>query len=469
MKKIITLFFLISITLLLSSETEKKIISGIIRKELSPYFVSENLIVPKDSILIIKPGVSILFQGNYQIEINGKIFAIGAKKDSIYFGSIKDNGWNGINLYQKTKSDSSIFKYCVFFKADTHNPKYKTEKSALTISNYNFVKIENCSFYSNKANYGGAVSIFSSNVVFDKCKFYMNYGVFLGGAIVISAKSFVKIYNSIFERNTTDFYGGAIFIDKKSFMTVSNTLLDKNGAVNGGAISIKSASMALINCTITANNANFAGGLEISQRSDITIINSIIWGNIAAENDNLKINDNSLVELKYSITERDDIAERLDNFHTEKILYTNPKFNLTGKNPFSLADNSPAIDAGLVDIVKNLVPENDLAGNKRIVGKSIDIGAYEKNEKTLEKKTNYKLFFLRYNISDEKFEGIIKFKWNSEKPALIKIINDDADLIREIKIDKPKKGENTYIWDGLSLNNEQMNPGVYFFRVYKIK
>ena len=450
-------------------EKRLNIISGVISKDLSPYIISEDKIVPPDSTLIIKPGVTIFFQGKYSLKIEGKILAIGTKKDSIYFGALKKEGWKGIELYQESKKDTSIFKYCNFFKADTRNSQYKTEKSALTISHYNYVKLENCTFYSNYANYGGAISIFSSSVYMRNCKFLHNNALFLGGAISISAKSFVKIFNSYFERNISDYYAGAIYIDKGSFCIIGNSLFAKNGANIGGAIVGKSATLHIINSSITANNAMESGALDFSENCDITIINSIIWGNIASKNDNITIDNTSSVEIKFSVTERGDIAENLDNFHTEHLLFVNPKFNLTGNNPFSLSDNSPCIDAGSNLPVKNIIPNTDLAGQKRIAGKSIDIGAFEKNEKSLIEKTNYKLFFLKYNLSTESFEGKITFRWNSKHPVLIKIIDDKANIVKEILIKKPKQGENIFIWNGLSTNNKYMDPGVYFYRIFEIK
>ncbi len=460
---VIALFFVSS---LFSSE-KPFILSGKITKDLSPFYISENSLVPKDSILIIESGVTIFFQGNIGLEVKGTIKAIGTQNDSIFIGTLKKSGWNGITIFDNQVENKSVFQYCNFFNANTHNPKYKTEKSALTINNSKSVEIKNCSFYSNRANYGGAISIFASNVIIENCRFEHNYAAYLGGAIVLSAKSFVKIYNSVFEKNNSDYYGGAIFVDKNSYLTLSGCLIDKNGASNGGAINIKNATVTIINNTISANNANFGGAICTADKSELTVINSIVWGNVAGENDNFMLSKETTMQIKNSIIEKSDVSDYLDKIEMDNVIFGNPKFNLTGKNPFSLADNSPAIDAGNNKFVKNILKDYDLAQNKRISGASIDIGAFEKNKKTLLEKSDYKLFFLRYDLNNEQFVGKIKFKWNSTKPALIKIIDDDATKINEIKIEHPQKGENTYIWNGKSLDGRLMSPGVYFFKVFQ--
>jgi hypothetical protein len=50
-------------------------------------------------------------------------------------------------------------------------------------------------------------------------------------------------------------------------------------------------------------------------------------------------------------------------------------------DPYMIADGSPCIDAGTLANLPEFIelPEFDLAGNPRIVGDSIDIGAYEWN------------------------------------------------------------------------------------------
>ncbi len=468
MKNIISLFLLIVISVSLTAISDQKIVTGVLKKDLSPYYVTQNWIVPKDSTLVIEKGVTLFFQSNYSINVKGKIIAEGTKNDSIYFTSLKNSGWNGVYLYQSVKKDTSLFSYCNFSKANTHNPAYKVEKSAVTVNHYNFVKISNCSFYENKANYGGAISIFGSTITIENCDFKKNYSGFLGGALVVSANSTVKIFNSIFEQNTSDYYAGAIYIDKQSYLTLINVLIDRNGATTGGAIVVKSALLGLINSTITANNANYSGGLDISEKSDITIINTILWGNVSGESDNLKVDESSSVEIKNSIIERQDIAESLDNVHYENLIFENPKFSLTDRNQFALSNDSPAIDKGRFDFIKNIIPKTDLNGNKRLVGKNIDIGAFERNDKNNPKIGGYRLFFLKYDLNREKFEGIIKFKVNKTKPLLIKIYNPEIKLINTIKISNPKSGENVVVWDGKSMNNKQMEPGIYFFKAVEI-
>ena len=54
-----------------------------------------------------------------------------------------------------------------------------------------------------------------------------------------------------------------------------------------------------------------------------------------------------------------------------------PLFVGTGDHPFMLQDLSPCVNAGIPDITGLNLPEFDLAGNSRVYGGRIEIGAYE--------------------------------------------------------------------------------------------
>ncbi|NOY50675.1 MAG: hypothetical protein GXO88_08960, partial [Chlorobi bacterium] len=58
-----------------------------------------------------------------------------------------------------------------------------------------------------------------------------------------------------------------------------------------------------------------------------------------------------------------------------------PNFLGMWDHPYMISDNSPCIDAGTLANLPDFIqmPEYDLAGNPRVVGDSIDMGAYEWN------------------------------------------------------------------------------------------
>jgi hypothetical protein len=150
--------------------------------------------------------------------------------------------------------------------------------------------------------------------------------------------------------------GGAVY------STLYNCMLTRNSAgwEGGGA-----AGCTLNNCTLTGNSSPYGGGA-----SDCTLNNCIVYYNSAPNGTN---GDNSPVSnyldsfLSYSCSTplpTDGIA----NFTNAPLFMDYPGGNLR------LQSNSPCINSGF----NASAPAGlDLDGNPRIVGGTVDIGAYE--------------------------------------------------------------------------------------------
>ena len=92
------------------------------------------------------------------------------------------------------------------------------------------------------------------------------------------------------------------------------------------------------------------------------MINCILWDNSIPAID-------GFVSATYS-----DIQEGLAGVGN---LNLNPLFDGSGNYPFALTDDSPCVNSGTPDTTGLNLPEYDLAGNLRIYGERIDMGAYE--------------------------------------------------------------------------------------------
>ena len=77
---------------------------GIWKAENGPFLIEGNISVPSDERLEIKPGVEVIFQGQYTFVIEGRIYAKGTSSDNISF-TVQDttgfytgnfNGWYGL-------------------------------------------------------------------------------------------------------------------------------------------------------------------------------------------------------------------------------------------------------------------------------------------------------------------------------------------------------------------------------------
>ncbi len=145
------------------------------------------------------------------------------------------------------------------------------------------------------------------------------------------------------------------------FASLKNCLLTGNSADAGGG----SYSGVLSNCTLTANSANRGGGIFGG-----TLYNCIIYYNTAQEGSNFYAN----ASFGHCCTIPAPSSVIPDNSGIIGNITAEPMFlDRLGGN-FRLQSNSPCINAGNNGYVIAL---RDLDGRSRIVGGTVDIGAYE--------------------------------------------------------------------------------------------
>ena len=168
---------------------------------------------------------------------------------------------------------------------------------------------------------------------------------------------FGTFYNCVFSNNIAQGGGGAA-IDGRFY----NCLFTGNSAYQGGAIANSLVPTILNNCTVYGNFAtNRGGGLRILNA--ISATNSIVFGNICTNGSNYS----SGLTMNYCCTAPLPTTG-VGNIITDPLL-VNPSLG-----DFHLQSTSPCINSGNN---AGVTFTNDLDGNPRIVGSTVDIGAYE--------------------------------------------------------------------------------------------
>jgi predicted outer membrane repeat protein len=241
--------------------------------------------------------------------------------------------------------------------------------------------LTNVSFTDNEANSGGAMYIFmSSNPQLTHVTFTNNKASSGGG--IYSFNSTLRLENVSFIGNEGYSNGGGMYNQGGQNTTLANTLFAGNKANRGGGTYNTFSSPTLTNVTMAGNNAPDGGGVYNVSGSNPTLLNSLLWGNSSS-----LLNDSSSTpDIIYSLIEgcnpnatwNHSCGFNLgNNLPDGDPLFVHPISSTdapTSTGTFRVQPNSPSIDAG--NMAYNTTT-NDLDGTARIVGATIDLGAYE--------------------------------------------------------------------------------------------
>ena len=140
--------------------------------------------------------------------------------------------------------------------------------------------IVRCVFSSNQAvRYGGAIYIQSASPTLDRCRFESNTAAD-GGGILFNAAT-PKILDCVFSSNSVTENGGGIHSWNGSNPTIQRCrFLANQAAVQGGGIDIETPG-TILDCTIEGNQAQSGGGIAVAYNSAPMISLCILRNNSA--------------------------------------------------------------------------------------------------------------------------------------------------------------------------------------------
>ncbi|NQS98564.1 MAG: right-handed parallel beta-helix repeat-containing protein [candidate division Zixibacteria bacterium] len=317
-------YILVTLLICLSLyEVSSAQLSGPLSGTIGPgtYTVIGDILVQNGDSLTIEPGTIFLFEGNYEFDINGYLFAVGIETDSIKFmPSDSDSTWGGID-FNDSAHDSSKLDYC-FISSGSALGMDPIFGGGIYISATN-PTISNCTIAGNSAYIGGGIFCGSCSPTISNCSITENSAVAEGGGIDCWSSS-PTILNCIISGNSAGSLGSGITCYSFSDPLISNCNISGN---SGSGIGLWRSSPSIINthvenntgfgidcnfasipiisystimnnsnsgivcddgsnpliefCTISANNSNNDGGGIDCWDSDPIILNCIISGNSA--------------------------------------------------------------------------------------------------------------------------------------------------------------------------------------------
>ncbi len=245
------------------------------------------------------------------------------------------------------------------------------------------LELFDCRFEDNRARFGGAVAIFSSDV------------------------KAARVQSCVFTGNEALIAGGAISHAGSGALAIANCSMVGNSAPRGGVLDLTWAgSVALEASTLLANHAAKGSVLHISDGGRAHISNSILWGNTSIDGALAQLTGaGSGLEIAYSTLERGPVPPvRMSlgatltwgggNLSVDPQLVAAGSGQLSALSPCIDAGSNPQLTQDAVDLDGDgLFAEPipfDLAGAPRLVddpavpdagvgaGPVVDHGAYER-------------------------------------------------------------------------------------------
>lgn len=215
-------------------------------------------------------------------------------------------------------------------------------------------------FVANLASQGGALVNLNGHMTLTRCVLRNN----AEGTIFCFGNGALQVESCVFDNN----YGGWHTIDCSntgSVIEVINSLFTHNA---GGAINSSYNSLLIVNSTLVDNHTTTFGGGVCCSYGSLSAINCIMWGNTAEWGGDEIFGADARMTVSYSCIAGGHPGTGNINM--------NPLFCAPASGDYHLLAGSPCIDSGDNSAVPPSVT-TDLDGKPRIMGKAVDMGAYE--------------------------------------------------------------------------------------------
>jgi hypothetical protein len=245
---------------------------------------------------------------------------------------------------------------------------------------------------------GGGIDVFGCAASITDCTISGNTASNDGGGVELfylttTSQDAATLTRCTVADNTSGFDGGGLSLPRKGLVTVTDSTIAGNVAGNGAGIyvlaatRITGATLTLLNSTVAGNQASGAGGglyvgTTLVSSTQVTLTDTLVAGNTAATG-GPDVSGPLLATSAYNLIGNGDGSTGLANGTNGNLVGTaassiDPRLGPLQNNggptlTMALLTGSPAIDAGN----NSNAPAHDQRGFARIVGGTIDIGAFE--------------------------------------------------------------------------------------------
>ncbi len=392
-----------------------------------------------------------LAPGVYSNSTNGEIFPI------FWSNYVNLSGNSEDDTILDAESTSSVMVFNFVTDTIISNITITNGYSGGISCNNSSPSLVNVTITGNSAVYnGGGISCDNSSPSLINVTITDNYSTNSGGGIYCNSSSPSLENVTISDNTSTWYYGGGIYCRVNSNPSLVNVTITSNFANYGGGIFCHDSSPSLVNVTMLDNSAGSNGGGVYFYESNPSLVNCILWNNLPQE---IIFNYGS-VTVTYS-----DIQ---GGWEGEGNIDEDPLFVGTGEHPLMLQDLSPCVNAGIPDTTGLNLPEFDLAGNPRVYGGRIDMGAYENQNVIVGADEDLIPLITKLNQNyPNPFnpETTINYSLKEDSKVSLNIYNIKGQKVNQLVSDQLSIGQHSVIWNGKDNNGKSVSSGIYFYKL----
>ena len=359
--------------------------------------------------------------------------------------------------------------------------------------------IDSVKWYNCRGKHSGSLAVAAIDSVFiSNSSFIKNYGwdaVSATTGILFFDTVYIEFISCVFKDNRPlmSQYPDCVALQFLGRMDIDNSLIvnlinceivDNNDSTTnpiypgaaGVAVS-RNVFMTLTNCTIGNNyTTNTVGaGFFIGKKSEVFGYNSIFYGNtpyqimISADNQanssDLSIYNSLLQNGTDGITA---LSPYYQLYYDSSNIDADPMWIMTGDFPYSLSLNSPCIDSGTQNLPEGIVlPMVDLAGNPRISGGEIDMGAYEHLFVGMHENLMKDIDAIPIHCFPNPFNSHTKITIEipENRHVMLHLYDINGNLFSTLIDGQKPAGEESFVWYGIDDTGTPLNAGIYFLRL----
>jgi hypothetical protein len=329
-----------------------------------PYYITDNVTVPKGAILTIEPGAVIFLHHGATILVNGGLKAEGAEQEPVLFTGWRTAPWDSITI--KDAESPVMFRYCRFSHSSRESSAITMNASRAEIENSVF---EHCSRYVEAER--GATLLFKYNFVMDSIGTAQCVRATDGGTMTVESCVFYDCWDPV---EFTGESSGKSIVRNSIFIGGPDDGIDSNECsplIEGNIITgfkDKGISLGLSSSPVAVRNLIYNCGMGIGMKnkcrpviSHNTIVNNgiglygeiktpdpdqeppqgtvdscIVWGN----NIPLLLENGTVMQITNTDIDTTPVHSGEGNMNKY------PKFTNAAAGDYRLGDGSPCIGSG---------------------------------------------------------------------------------------------------------------------------